>query len=313
MGWDIEGSTLRDALVSAGVARLAWKWWLSRQESPAKTSHVTTADEVPGWLKEDSPDIAGGYRKPCSPAACLCSCGCCHNETFNIWSHYVPAIWFLRSAARNQKLPRYVALAAGSLFAISAAAHCLSSGGERTNEIMFRLDRAAIASYFCVFSTVLGMQHFTARNEPRLQRLFVAASVALGMLSSGTLFLGNSFPPWLKVLILSVQSLFGTIVPIRELLTTPSSYNRMLVLTYLPLSLGCGGIGGLCFASRFPEAWGLAPRGTFDFAGHGHNLMHVFVALAAFFGYRGQTLWQNSLDCMQARAARVAVAAAKLG
>ena len=186
-------------------------------------------------------------------------------------------------------------------------------GGERTNEIMFRLDRAAIASYFCVFSTVLGMQHFTARNEPRLQRLFVAASVALGMLSSGTLFLGNSFPPWLKVLILSVQSLFGTIVPIRELLTTPSSYNRMLVLTYLPLSLGCGGIGGLCFASRFPEAWGLAPRGTFDFAGHGHNLMHVFVALAAFFGYRGQTLWQNSLDCMQARAARVAVAAAKLG
>ena len=91
----VEVLTCRDALISAAVARMAWKWWSSRQPGGGKAALITTSDNVPKWLVADQKYIKTGYRRPCSVTASLCSCGCCHNETYNIWSHVVASIWFV--------------------------------------------------------------------------------------------------------------------------------------------------------------------------------------------------------------------------
>jgi hypothetical protein len=120
----IEALTVRDAVLSAIFARLLWKWRseylrasASREGRPLKPL-VVQAKDAPSWLTEDQPDIKSGYRRPCGMATCVCSCGCGHNESFNVWSHYVAAIWFLRQYRHNRKLPRWVALAAGCLYVV---------------------------------------------------------------------------------------------------------------------------------------------------------------------------------------------------
>lgn len=160
-----DGTVLRDILISGLVSRAAWKWWQSNNEgsaaestaaslSEAKATATDTATDtddatekrctealplvlpldhpaIPAWLTEDerltgSP-LLSGYRRPTSACGCFCSCGCAHNETFNIWSHWVAALWFARNYARTRGSTRYVAAAAAALFTVSASAHTLSS------------------------------------------------------------------------------------------------------------------------------------------------------------------------------------------
>ena len=147
-------TVLRDVLISGLVSRAAWKWWQSNTEGiaakaakPAAAATDTDDAEkrtqslplvlpldhpaIPSWLTEDerltgSP-LLSGYRRPTSVCGCFCSCGCAHNETFNIWSHWVAALWFARNYARTRGPTRYVAAAAAALFSVSASAHTLSS------------------------------------------------------------------------------------------------------------------------------------------------------------------------------------------
>ena len=149
-----DGTVLRDILISGLVSRAAWKWWQSNNEGSAAESTAATATDtddatekrctealplvlpldhpaIPAWLTEDerltgSP-LLSGYRRPTSACGCFCSCGCAHNETFNIWSHWVAALWFARNYARTRGSTRYVAAAAAALFTVSASAHTLSS------------------------------------------------------------------------------------------------------------------------------------------------------------------------------------------
>lgn len=136
--------------------------------------HNLTKEEVRdrnwGYLLTN-PFIYTGYREERgSLFACLCSCGQIHNETFNIWSHYIAALYFLNAYthhayySQHTNPSRFVALAAGTLFSVSAVAHTGAALGRHAEEILFRLDRATIAVYFCVFTLVCGYQHFGSRE-----------------------------------------------------------------------------------------------------------------------------------------------------
>lgn len=76
-----------------------------------------------------------------------------------------------------------------------------------------------------------------------------------------------------------------------------SNQVRHIIALHVALSIGAGGLGGVAFVSRFPEAYcermGL-PRGTFDVVGCSHSIMHVCVALGAWFTFRGQRLWEGA-------------------
>ena len=305
---------LRDTLGSAVVARAAWLWHQKRYGSGSSSSSssssspsplIVTKDEVPDWLR-DNEYLETGYRQgdcTCLDSLCSCGSGSC-NETFNVWSHYVGALWFWRIFFLSDKLrntpgtsaPRFSALAAAVLFSISTGAHCFASTSRRANDVLFRVDRAAIAGFFCVLSTVCGLMHFGHRREFGYQRAYTVLCLALGVASSTAVFLGSRLPAGLKVSILAAQAALGTVAPIREYLTTTSPHIRRLVLTYLPLATGAGAAGGLIFALRIPESLGLLPPGSFlDVAGHGHNIMHVLGVLAAHFAYRGQVLWTRAI------------------
>ncbi|CAJ0841735.1 8626_t:CDS:2 [Entrophospora sp. SA101] len=65
-------------------------------QSPIKKSNLTcTFSELPNWMKDNSA-IIRGYRLPTfSYIKCINSLFYLHNESVNIWSHFVGAMIFL--------------------------------------------------------------------------------------------------------------------------------------------------------------------------------------------------------------------------
>jgi len=240
-------------------------------------------------------------RENCSRLVhCACSCGEVHNETVNIWSHYFAALYFWNAYKKHDNdIVQYHALAAASLFSISTVAHTFMSHGKTTECNLFRFDRASIAAYFCVMTLIAGHHHFGYRKERLALKIFTPFAFASGTGSVLALYFGDKWQPWVKALILSVQISCAFLVAVRESVVTNSELRKRLVAFYLPASTTFALAGALVFSMHIPEKYckllGLKP-GYFDLFGQSHNLMHIFVAFSAYFGYRGQSLWQKMID-----------------
>ena len=106
---------------------------------------------------------------------CLCSTGCLHNETCNIWTHVFASLYFFNCYLSHDpsSASKFVALAACYLFTVSSVAHSCSCHSEYVEKVMFRVDRASIALYFLVFVLVAGYQHFVlSRGELMYFQIF---------------------------------------------------------------------------------------------------------------------------------------------
>ena len=117
----------------------------------------------------------------------------------------------------------------------------------------------------------------------------------MGIAAMGSLFCGTNWSNSAKAGTLALQLCMCFVPTLREYALTDSDAVRRIVLSYLPLSMGSGALGAVLFSTGFPEAYcermGLTP-GTFDVLGCSHNGMHLCVAAAAFFGVKGQRLWE---------------------
>ena len=116
------------------------------------------SDEVtPEWLRE--PFIKSGYRQAYLTAwQCLQSLFYLHNQTFNIWSHYLASLYFLvrfgivLTGSDSLQYPMNFPVISAAIvtvvvYSTSATAHLFNCISKKTYKTGFVLDYAAISVY----------------------------------------------------------------------------------------------------------------------------------------------------------------------
>jgi adiponectin receptor len=143
--------------------------------------------EMPEWFQRDNnPWILNGYR-PISDSilASVRSLGSLHNETFNIYSHFIPAIvfflgeWYILQYLAG-KYPRLTStdsvvfsifmLTASTCYASSALYHTLMNHSYTVDHFCHRLDMLGIG-IFIVGDIVLGV-YIIFRCETTLRNIY---------------------------------------------------------------------------------------------------------------------------------------------
>jgi adiponectin receptor len=125
-------------------------------------------DEMPEWFRRESNRwILHGYRSISGSAhASFCSWSYIHNESFNIYSHLVPAVFFLLG---EWYLQQYLGVTGADFIAFSifmlTAATCLSLS----------------ATYHTLMNHSQQMEHFCLRLDMLGVVVFILGDLVLGI------------------------------------------------------------------------------------------------------------------------------------
>ena len=231
------------------VMRVAWSVVsFDRNTKIVSLKHLESSRSLHGW--SFIPHIYYGYRcKRNSFVYCLCSTGCLHNETCNIWTHVFASLYFFNCFLSHDpsSTSKFVALAARYLFTVSSVAHSCSCHSEYVEKVLFRgscVDRI-------VFFSVCPCRRLPALCIESCEFLmyFQILSVC-GLGWDNKRFhdvFGDKYAKRTKVLILG-SMLMSILVPVlRERYYSSGPMKELkdkLVLLHLPTSLGFGLPGG---------------------------------------------------------------------
>lgn len=243
----------------------------------------------------DNKSIIHGFRSDRSCFSCLCSMCELHNETCNIWTHLLPALYYVPYCSpRWHPATRLVALAGSSLFAMSTVAHTFCANSMESSKLLFQLDKAMIAVFGWSASSSVAYLSLTRSGETRALRCVLTVMTVLMVWCFKQMMKTAATPEEATanrsqiVKCFMVQYSVGALLAARELLTNPDPTIKSIVLEHLVKCVGSGLLGGALFASSVPESiW----PGQFDCFGNSHNLMHVAVAFSTYYAHRGLSRW----------------------
>ncbi|EDO49996.1 predicted protein, partial [Nematostella vectensis] len=256
-----------------------------------------TDKELPEKMRV--PYIHTRYRRPClSVEQCIESMFQPHNETVNIWSHFIAAFVFLIHNSdllreyRNFDDPLVAPLACCAvgivvLFFVSACTHLFNSMSLLAYHVCYFCDYAAIS--ICTFTTAQAM-FFYSRPISTSWRMFNSPIAFLGfavmnsLLSTFTCCAVLVRRPWYHAFVRTSAYLslgLFTVLPYLGRLafcsytasvecTTPSYIHFKRYCLYFT-------IAGVTYANRIPER--LFPK-MFDLLGQSHHILHVLSAMA---------------------------------
>ncbi|NXF23041.1 MPRGB protein, partial [Rhodinocichla rosea] len=240
------------------------------------------------------PGILSGYRPPQSSACeCLLSLFGMNNETLNIWTHLVPAgyfLWLLLSRLGGSGLeagagPYLAYLGTCALYPLaSSAAHALGALGGRGRHRAYCCDYAALSLYG--LGSALAYSAYVFPLEwvgSTFHDFYVPMAVLNSVLSTGL----SCYSRFLEVERPRLSKAFRTLAFVYPYIfdSIPVFYrlSRSCSEASLPLhsrhSL-CALLTFLSFTSHLPER--LAP-GSFDFIGHSHQVFHICGILGTLF------------------------------
>ncbi|UNI13735.1 hypothetical protein JDV02_000451 [Purpureocillium takamizusanense] len=221
-----------------------------------------------------------------------------HNETANIWSHLLGALYilvklfnFMHGRALTVHATDAIAVALFFLscvacFLMSASYHCLSDHSPGINRLGNQLDHLGIVVIFWGAST--SACHFVFASRDTLKATYIlvlsVSAAVCGWFTLQPMFRTPRFRS-ARALTYSLLGLSMAIPFVHVLLEMEleeldekmelSSFLGMILLVFL---------GGLMYAVRVPERWF---PGTFDVLGQSHNWLHVLVLAAALLRLDG--------------------------
>ncbi|KAF2267975.1 HlyIII-domain-containing protein [Lojkania enalia] len=268
---------------------------ISKSEKKLEEKLTVLWHELPSW-QQDNHYIHSGYRPQSnSYIKSAKSLGYIHNETVNIYSHFIGAILAIISSAILYHVlePRYETatredvlvfscffLGAAACLGMSATFHTISNHSQAVNSFGNVLDYLGIV--FLIWGSFIPILYYGFQSEPHLIKRYwamittLAAGTALVCVHPKTrtpalrpfralmfVFMGLSavFPVFHGIQIYGIEQMRKTIGL------------DWVVLQGTLYILGAG-----IYATRFPER--LKP-GKFDIWGSSHQIFHVLVVLAA--------------------------------
>lgn len=260
------------------------------------SSKLYMSDQVPEHFQESF--ILSGYRSPCSTASqCVFSVFQLTNETLNIWTHLIPAVYFgwnlivfwqnIDTADLPYMMPLMVYMTTMCTFPFaSMLAHIFNTMSDKARHVCFFVDYWALSLFGLGSAIAFRAYSFTesALRWPYV-RLYVPGaaliSVASLLVSCRTRFMKvGGRRKIIRFMSFAVPYLFD-IIPILHRLFTSTTfeatsrddanyfYARQFVFSFLSAFLYC---------SHVPER--IFP-GRFDIIGHSHQLFHVVSAVGS--------------------------------
>ncbi|KAK2602374.1 hypothetical protein N8I77_008913 [Diaporthe amygdali] len=253
--------------------------------------------EIEEWQQHGSDHIQTGYRRACgSVQGCLWSWTYIHNETVNIWSHILGALVFISLPAYVfREIPtRYHAATATDVvicstyflgvtlcFILSTIFHTFMSHSEAAYLFNMKLDFQGVL--VLMWGATVPLVYYSFPCESHLQAGYLGLITALAVACSAVTFLPRFSGPHLGPYRAALFGAFGVgsfALPIAHGVMVhglKEEWNRV-GLGWVLWTVVCDGVGVVVYGLKFPEKW--FPR-RFDLFGASHQLMHMFVVLAA--------------------------------
>uniref|UniRef100_A0A8C8SW31 Progestin and adipoQ receptor family member 5 n=1 Tax=Pelusios castaneus TaxID=367368 RepID=A0A8C8SW31_9SAUR len=255
-------------------------------------------NQVPKVFREQG--ILSGYRQPRSSAMdCLLSVFQMTNETLNIWTHFLPAWYFLwKLFALSYSLDLWNDVYAWPFLAYmltcciypftSSCAHTFSTMSTQARHICYFFDYGALSTYslgsaiaysayvfpeewmkspfhqcyvpIAVLNTTISTGLSCYSRFPEMQQ--PRLSKTLRMLAFVYPYLFDSIPLFYRLYLCAKESCVESVIPV---------HYKHCVFAFLTCFI---------FAAHLPER--LAP-GRFDYIGHSHQLFHVCGIIGTHF------------------------------
>ncbi|XP_032809334.2 membrane progestin receptor delta isoform X1 [Petromyzon marinus] len=256
---------------------------------------LLSSHQVPKAFQEDG--IISGYRCPKSSAFdCILSLFHLTNETLNIWTHFLPACYFMRrllgfsqsldflGEAYTWPLLAYLFTCCLYLLA-SSLAHTFSTMSVRSLHVCFFFDYAALSLYSLGSGIAYAAYIFPEQwVHGTLHAYFVPTAVmntllctSLACYSRFTELDQPHFSKLLRILAFFCPYLFDNIPLFYRVLLCSGegcSQNETFPWHYAHILLAV--LTACLFSMHLPER--LLP-GRFDYVGHSHQLFHVSAVL----------------------------------
>ncbi|KAA8900208.1 mPR-like GPCR protein [Sphaerosporella brunnea] len=262
---------------------------------PRQPQRLLSYAELAPW-QQDNEYLLHGYRAESrSVSLCLRSWSYLHNESVNIYSHLVPAVfalffevaserglfqrWYPEATGRDRFVLTFFLLSAALCLGTSAMYHTLLSHSEHVAHVWVRLDFLGIIALIEGFF-VSGI-YVAFYCEPRLQRIYWTMITTLGIFSA-ILIVNPRFQGrrWRSFRLLTfVTTGLSAFAPIAHGLKL-FGWEEMFKQSGLPYYLFEGlliCIGAYCYNGHIPEKF---RPGAFDIWGASHQLFHLLVVAA---------------------------------
>ncbi|EDV24016.1 uncharacterized protein TRIADDRAFT_57064 [Trichoplax adhaerens] len=246
--------------------------------------------QMPTQYRE--PYILTGYREPCSTCkSCLRSLIRASNETLNVWTHFLPIIYFLNRAiqfySNNDSgcfefqyypfMPNYIGIIFYHL--ASSIAHLFCSMSIKYRHTCFYIDYSGI----CIYAMGAGITYYNlyvlpnapTNNYPLSQIAFTilsfGVSLSVCLVSCISRHYWRSTGAVIRTGAFAINLIFNT---------SPSLWlfwqNQLPSATHLVRQWSWYVAAITAYVFKIPEKF--AP-GKFDVIGHSHQWFHVFLSL----------------------------------
>lgn len=267
----------------------------AKDESPLPWHTLISYSDLPHW-QQDNAHIHAGYRQASySYLRSITSMAYWHNESVNIWTHFLPGLlsapfaYWLYTALK----PRYEAadaadvyamacffVGAGSGMLLSGIYHTLSNHSPNVARFWNQLDYVGIA--LMIWGSFVPSVYYGFWCDGMLRQVYWCMISVFGLgcviVTMLPAFRTPAWRPYRAALFVSMG--LSAVFPVFHGLKI-YGLSRMLQqigLFWLVLQGVLYVVGAGLYACRFPESqW----PGKFDKLGASHQIFHVFVVLAA--------------------------------
>ncbi|EWZ77817.1 hypothetical protein FOXG_20922 [Fusarium oxysporum f. sp. lycopersici 4287] len=253
-------------------------------------------DQMPKWFRQESNKyILSGYRDISgSFITSLCSLSYLHNESVNIYSHLIPAVFFFLGEWYIQQYSEVTGadsialsifmLAAVTCLSLSVAYHTLMNHSKRVGHFCLRLDMLGVV-VFILGDLVLGI-YLVFWCERLLRNIYWSLSAVIGMLNIFVTmhpkFQGPEYR-LLRTLMFAATGFSGVSPLVHGINMFGLSQMLRKAFPYTLAKAGCLLLGTSFYLSRFPES---QYPGEFDLCSS-HSIFHILVVCAAIVQLAG--------------------------
>ncbi|KAF2102837.1 HlyIII-domain-containing protein [Rhizodiscina lignyota] len=269
-------------------------------ETASRRSRLLLITELPEWYQRNDYMLTG-YRPPTySLSTCVTSLTYIHNETANIFSHLLPAIWtvgaqlllwkafwsnFPNADFREYGIFALNLFAATVCFSLSAGYHTVINHSERILDLSTRIDYVGIL--LMIVGNFISGIYVAFYCQPALQKTYWTMIVILSALTASMVL----HPAYqhrryrlirLAAFVATGLSGFVPVIHAIRIHDPERLWKSGLAHYYSEGALFI--FGAFLYGTHLPER--LYP-GTFDTWFHSHFLFHCFVVAAVAVHYRG--------------------------
>ncbi|KNE71110.1 hemolysin III family channel protein [Allomyces macrogynus ATCC 38327] len=273
----VDAPTGKPTLVSA--------WWTSRKLRTYRYG------QVPHYL-QDNEYIHTGYRASYSFTESWASMLFVHNETGNIWTHFLGLLMFVAlMASTTMFLPSQAGVwdhvVFGGFLASACACFLFSTlfhthyCNNRDAYVRFGcLDYAGISILICGSATLV--TYYVLACDPLLRTIYLTLLLSVSFVGIVgpyfAIWATSRFRVWRTIIYVASGILSG--VPIFHYVFKhgiPTDMPWWAMYGWFVMG-GTYIVGATIYASKVPERWW---PGRFDYFGHSHQIWHCFVVAAA--------------------------------